>query len=158
MNATLLAMHTEKIAPHEPFHFSLPYVFSSQASHTPTVRFLHKHIGTAFGCQVIVSLLETLSASSGCTKPQTSTWSPVASQITDIYMNLWLQQVLGQQTLDTKLALRGSMDHRGLLRSSNPGNELIFMSNILVCFLVCFPPPCFPPLPLSSFLMGRSQG
>lgn len=50
---------------------------------------------------------------------------------TDKHMSLGLQDGLGKQTLDTNVALRGSMDHIDLLRKSNLENELFVILYIL---------------------------
>lgn len=39
-------------------------------------------------------------------------------------MNLGLQNGLGQWAMDTKVVSRSSMGHEGLLRRSNPENDL----------------------------------
>lgn len=47
-------------------------------------------------------------------------------------MDIRLPNVLGQWTLDTKVASRGSLDHRVLLGRPNPENEPFFILDILV--------------------------
>lgn len=61
----------------------------------------------------------------------TSVWSPAAVRTTDTHMNLGLPHGLVQGNTDTNGASRGSKNHRGLSRRSNPENELFFKLSIL---------------------------
>lgn len=52
--------------------------------------------------------------------------TPGCCRTWDIQMNLGLSTLHAQWTIDHKVAFRGSLDHRGLLRKSHPENELFF--------------------------------
>jgi hypothetical protein len=49
----------------------------------------------------------------------------------DIHKSLRLQDVLRQQTVNSKVASRASTDHRGLSRWSNPENGQFFLDILL---------------------------
>ena len=53
------------------------------------------------------------------------------AQDTDIHTNLRVQCGLEQWTTDTKGASRGSIDHKGLSKRTNPENKLFFILDIL---------------------------
>lgn len=56
---------------------------------------------------------------------------PGCCRTTEFPRNLGLPQSPGQQTIDTNVASRGSMDTGGLLRKSIPENEAFFILDIL---------------------------
>lgn len=62
---------------------------------------------------------------------KTSTWSPAAVRTTDTHMSFGLPHGLVQGNMNTNRAFRGSKNHRGLWRRSNPENDLFFILPIL---------------------------